>query len=810
MKNYLLIACLMGLCVSLIGQRPDKRKGRPDMYPVTGLILDKSSDAPLEYATISVYRGDRLITGTVSDIDGNFSLQLPATTIRIEIEYISYEPFTAAEVLINKGGGAIGPFYLQSDSEILETVEVTSERSQVQMRLDKKIFNVGKDINSRAGTAQDVLDNVPSVTVDIEGNVELRGNGNVRVLINGRPSGLSGVRGANALRSIQASQIERIEVVTNPSARFEAEGMAGIINIVLKKNRAEGFNASFDVQAGYPRLAGLGANLNYRKGKINWFTNISGRNNRAPGSGSSNRIFTNGQLPSRTTQERMQSRGGTSGSFQGGIDYSLSDKDNITTSIQYEKAEDHNRQTLLFEDYDLSDVVYRGTQRLETEIEKETEVSYNINYIHQFAKGHTFKTDFQYADQTEDEASDFVNNIINSPIPSGTFTPDEITNERAANIEGETRYRLQADYERPLGADGKIEAGVFGNWRTVSNDFNVFKQESGELVVDPRFSNELIYSEDIYAAYTSIGSSWGAWSVLGGVRLEYSDIVTELLETQEINPRDFTNLFPSLFISRKMNDAHSLQVSYSRRIRRPRFFELNPFLTFSDNRNVFSGNPDLNPEFTDSYEINHIAYLGDITLSSGLFYRHTTDVIQRIVVVEDNEFARTIPANVATQESYGLELTLGGPVTSWLQINMDANIFGFTLMGQYLEEVFDTDDIAGRGRVTAQLKLPHSIDAQVRYAHRGASENVQGRRKAINTIDVGLSRDILAGRGTITFNVRDLLNSRRRISENDGPGFIFNSEFQWRERQWTTSFNYRLNQKKKRSRSGGNFESGEF
>ena len=809
MKKELIVFTFVCLCLSLFGQRPGARQGRPTSFPVTGLVLDKGGDYPLEYATISVYADDKLITGTVTDLDGRFSLQLPARIVRLEIEYISYEPLTVNELTIAKGG-EIGPFYLQADAEVLETVEVTAERSQVQMQLDKKVFNVGRDINSRAGNAQDVLDNVPSVTVDIEGNVELRGNGNVRVLINGRPSGVGGVRGANALRSIQASQIERIEVVTNPSARFEAEGMAGIINIVLKKNRAEGFNASFDVQAGYPKLAGLGANLNYRKGKINWFANLSGRNNRAPGSGSSNRIFTNGQTPSRTTQERRQFRGGTQGSFQGGIDYSPTDNDNLTASIQYEKAEDNNDQVLLFEDYDLNNVVFRGIERLEDEIEKENELSYNLSYTRQFSKGHTFKTDFQYADQSEDEASDFINNIFNGPIPEPRNNPDDVTLERAANVEGETRYRYQADYERPLWENGKFETGILGNWRTVTNDFNVFKEENGTLVLDPRLSNELLYTENIYAAYATLGSSFNDWSISGGLRVEYSDIKTELLDTDEVNPRDFTNVFPSLFISRKLNDVHSVQVSYSRRIRRPRFFELNPFLTFSDNRNVFGGNPDLNPEFTDSYEFNHIAYLGEITLSSGAFFRHTTDVIQRIVIVDDNESARTIPANVATQESYGLEMNISGPITPWLQLTMDGNLFGFTLKGQYEGEVFDTDDIAGRGRATLLFKLPSSIDAQVRYAHRGASENVQGRRRAINTIDIGLSRDILSGRGTVTFNVRDLLNSRRRISENEGPGFIFNSEFQWRERQWTVAFNYRLNQKKKRGRSGGNFEGGEF
>jgi len=352
--------------------------------------------------------------------------------------------------------------------------------------------------------------------------------------------------------------------------------------------------------------------------------------------------------------------------------------------------------------------------------------------------------------------------------------------------------------------------GYLGDWRTVANDFRVFTEVDGEHVPVDNLTNQLNYTENIQAGYVTLGSTFNYWSVQGGLRLEYADIVTELLRTGERNPRDFLNLFPSLFISRKLSDAHSLQVSYSRRVRRPRFFELNPFLTFSDNRNVFGGNPDLNPEFTDSYELNHIAYLGEITLSSGLYFRNTTEVIQRIVLVSDNESARTIPANVATQNSYGLELNIGGPISKDIRINANLNVFGFDLDGAYQEQTFDQSDIAMLGRLTGQFKLPGKIDGQIRYNYRGAAETVQGRRDAIQFMDLGFSRDILNGNGTLTFNVRDLFNTRRRQAENIGPDFIFNSEFQWRVRQWTMTFNYRLNQKKKRPGREGGYEGGEF
>jgi len=440
MRHIIAICLVLSVFLEGFGQRPSGRPGgQAKTVTVTGSVIDAASNSPLEYATVSVYDDNRLVNGTITDLDGRFELALKPGMLRFVVEYISFATLERDSVLVQPGQTEIAPFVLSADAEVLAEVEVKAERSQVQMQLDKKVFNVGRDINSRAGTAQDVLDNVPSVTVDIEGNVELRGNGNVRVLINGRPSGVSGVRGANALRTIQASQIERVEVITNPGARFEAEGMAGIINIVLKKNKAEGFNASFDVQVGYPRLLGLGANLNYRKNKINWFANIGGRNRRAPGNGSSDRRFLNGQSPSRTTQQRNHSRGGTQGTFQGGLDYYIDDKNSITTSLQFERARDPNRATLIFEDYDLNNTIFRGTERNETEVENETEIRYDLNYTHQIAKNHRLRADFQYSDQTEEEASDFVNQFVSGPVPSGSDVPERITMDASRNTESETR-----------------------------------------------------------------------------------------------------------------------------------------------------------------------------------------------------------------------------------------------------------------------------------------------------------------------------------------------------------------------------------
>jgi len=517
----------------------------------------------------------------------------------------------------------------------------------MQLALDKKVFNVGKDLSSRGGSAVEILDNVPSVQVDIEGNISLRGSSNVRILVDGKPSGLVGT-GGSGLRSLQANMIEKVEVITNPSARYEAEGMAGIINIILKKEVKKGLNGSFEVTAGVPKVLGTAANLNYRTSKLNFFVNYNIRQREGPGVGSLYQEVFRSDTTFITEQDNKRLRGGLSQTVRLGADYFFNEKNTLTTSFSYRISDDKNFAETRYDDYINSlDNLVESSIRTDDEKEDETKLEYAIDYEKKFDReGQSWKTRISYQDNIEEEGS-----ILENRFLDGTLFLEQESN----NKERENTLIFQSDYVVPFSKDQKFEVGGRASIRNIDNDFLV--EELRDNVWEPLegLSNNFQYDEKIYAAYVIYGDKIDNVSYQVGLRPEYTDVNTTLLTTNEENPRDYVNLFPSAFLGYEFGKNNTLQLSYSRRVRRPRFWDLNPFFTFSDNRNFFSGNPDLDPEFTDAFELGHLKFWDKASLSSAVYYRYTTGVIERIQVVNPDGTSVTKPQNLSTRNAYGLE-----------------------------------------------------------------------------------------------------------------------------------------------------------
>lgn len=795
----------------------------PVKATIKGKIVDADTNAPLEFSTITLFsqKDSSVVTGSITDMSGNFLIETQPGNYYAKAEYIAYQSTMIETIVLKKGNLHIdlGEIKLIGDAETLAEVEVRAEKSQMTMSLDKRVFNVGKDLASAGGSAEDILDNVPSVSVDVEGNVSLRGTGGVRILVDGKPSSLVSADNPNGLRQIQASMIDRVEVITNPSARYEAEGMAGIINIVLKKNQTKGLNGSFDVNVGYPENFGIGMNLNYRKNKFNWFTNIGLRYRNGPGSGSLKQIFYDENPDSTfyTQMTRTHERGGWTGNFKFGADYYFNPKSILTTAFSYQRSDESNNANLVYNDaYGSFDNVFLITDRTDDEFEDEADLEYSLTYRRIFSKkGHEFTADIRYEDKTETEGSDFREVYFN-----GQNEPLNIPNfiQTSDNSEGNERLNIKVDYVQPFSKDSKFEVGMQSSFRTIDNDYIVREFIDGEAFIDPRFTNQFIYDENIHALYSSYGNKINKFSYQIGLRAEYSDVRTELVTTNEINDRQYANLFPSAFVSYDLPEQNAIQLSYSRRIRRPRFWDLNPFFTLSDRRNTFSGNPNLDPEFTNSYELQHIKYWEKGSLSSAVYYRHTDDVIQRIQTLDEDfpDRTKTAPENLATQDDWGIEFTYNLSATKWWRLSGDMNFFYSETQGSY-EFEGETIDLYGEtysmtGRLTSRTTLWKKVDAQVRVNYRAPRTTTQGKYKSITSVDIGANMDILKNNGTLTFSVRDLFNSRRRRSITEEFNFESESEFQWRQRSFVLSLNYRLNQKKRRGRpgGGGNYGGGEF
>jgi len=811
MKKYLAIIFL-ALCATVsIAQRPSggARSGgeRPQMT-LKGIVQDLDSALPLEFATLSLFNSSdsTLVSGALTEAGGIFELTLPMGRYYGLVEFIGYEnklidiTFDREAISANRGVVDLGTINLTNGAIQLDGVEITAERSETIMALDKRIFNVGQDLANRGGTAEDILDNVPSVTVDIDGAVSLRGSTGVRILINGRPSGLAGADNANGLRSIPSNLIERVEVITNPGARYEAEGAAGIINIVLKKEQQSGFNGSFDVNTGFPAQAGVSANINYRKGNINWFANVGVQYRESEGGGSS---FLESQGESETFfQEIIQdrTRTGLSNSFRGGIDYYLSDKENLTGSFLYRRSDENNFATLDYFDYIDAFPGNLTTETVRTDDEKEDEsnLEYSVTYHKEYSsRGHKLEATVQYRDEIETEGSDF---FETSNAIVGENIPDII--QQSNNAESEKTWLFQLDFVKPINDEGQFEIGARSNIRRINNDYTVEELRDDIFMSLPELTNNFNYDEDIHAVYSIFGDKIGKFSYQGGLRYEFSSVLTELITTNEVNDRTYSNLFPSAFLNYELSPGNSLQVSYSRRIRRPRFWDLNPFFTFSDSRNTFSGNPNLDPELTDSYELNHIKIWNSFTVTSGLFYRHTSDAIQRILEFNEDGTTNRLPQNLATRDDYGVELTFAYSGLEWLRLDGNFNAFRTQVDGGNINDSFSADDITWFARSTARFTFWNKSNLQLRFNYRAPVQTTQGFRQGIASLDFGFNKDLTQDL-SLTFSVRDVFNSRRRRSETFGEGFFRASEFQWRARTFNLSFNYRINQKKKRQRGGG-------
>jgi len=775
----------------------------PDVYSQTkdiklkGNLIDSDSESPLEFATVSIFdQEDNLVTGTISDFEGKFTIPITEGTYTIKIQFVGYKETVLANQTITSSTDIydIGILRIAPDVEQLSEVVIEAKKVEMEIELDKRVFNVMENLSNTGRNASEILDNLPSVNVDLEGNVSLRGSSNVRILVDGKPSGLVGIDNTDGLRTLNGNLIEKVEVITNPSARYDAQGQAGIINIVLKKEKAPGLNGAANINVGVPQDYGAGLSFNFRKDKLNFFINYGLNYRKTPGQGRSYQEFNLPDTSFVTERTRDHRRGGLSNNIRFGSDFIIDDKNTLTASALFRGGLENNNTEIVYRDFDQNGDLINNILRTDNEAEDELNQEYELSYRREFdQEGMELTALVQYRDNGEIEDSDLqeLNN-----------DGDPILDQRALNDEGERQWLMQADFVLPLSEDAKFEAGYRGTLRDIKNDYLVEElNENGDWVSLPGFTNDFRYEEDIHAAYVIAGNKTGRWSYQGGLRAESTYITTFLTQTGEFNEKSYINLFPSMFLNYELKEGQTLQASYSRRINRPRFRSLNPFSSFSDARNIRIGNPDLDPELTDSYELGYLTTYNTGNVYLGGYYRYTIDVIQRVTFVGDDGITYSQPQNLSTEDSYGLELTASQDITKDLSFNGNLNFFRAITNGIANGEDLSADTYSWSGRITSILKLPGLFEAQLTGFYRGPQNVPQGIRKSIYSIDLGVSKDVLNNNGTLSLSVRDLFNTRKYRGISQGETFYQESEFQWRTRQATLTFTYRLNQQK--SRKGG-------
>lgn len=778
---------------------------------IRGQIVDKNTKNPIQYSTITLYSSfdSTIIGGSISNKAGLFIANINKQYFFIKVEFIGYFPKTITQINSAHKHDTIdlGIIELEESAELLGEVEIRAEKSTVMMSLDKRVFNVGKDLVNQGGTAEDILKNVPGVWVDINGNITLRSNGNVRILLNGQASLLINGKNSEGLRQIRASDIERIEIISNPSARYEAEGMAGIINIVLKENHDKGLNGAVSANIGNPDNFGIGGNLNYRKDKLNVFAGAGIWYVNRPGTGSFRNEFYNLQNPDSTlfsNMSRTHERKGSPINLKLGGDYYLNPKNTLTTSFYYRTNNDRNTSELIYTDaYGTPQNIHLITSRQEYETGKENDLNGFLRHRKTFSeKEHQLTTDIRYETAFEKETSLYDEIYFNGEnIHLDTFD----FHQRANNESGSKLLTFKSDYILPFGKEGKFEGGFQSTFRTITDDYKVATIIDNVEVTNTDFTNNFKYLETIHSLYTNIGNKVGLFSFQGGLRVEYSNIESGLEVNNQMTISKYTNLFPSAFISYDLGENNGMQISYSRRIERPTFLDLTPFFTLRDRRNIWRGNPYIRPEYTDAFELGYIKYWEGLTLSTVAYYRKTHDVIKRIQRLDENfpEVTITQAENLRIKENFGIEFTYSLSFSKWWRLNGDMNFYHSFSEGYYEhqgEQVYvGGQSFSLTSKTIAQFTFWNKLNAQLIFAYAAPRATTQGANKATAALNFATSMDVLKNNGTVTLSVSDLFNSNRRRSFSADDTFYSEDNFLWQSRALILSFHYRINQHKKQS-----------
>jgi len=800
-------------------------------HTISGKVIDDDLGVPLEYSTVSITSVDNpnYLNGGVTDINGNFAIEVPSGTYNIKVEFISFESKTFSKRKVDSNLD-LGTIQLGFSSGSLNEVVVIAETTQVEVRLDKKIYNIGKDLTTGGATINDVLNNVPSVSVDVVGSVSLRGNENVKILINGKPSAMAGFGENNVLGQLPADAIERVEVITSPSARYDAEGTAGILNIILRKEKTLGFNGSLTTNIGYPESYGITANVNLRTDKFNIF-NTTGFNYRnSPGNGFFDTRYAQGFFD-RVVEDRDMQRLRRRFNTNFGVEYFLNEHSSITASAFFNFGNDEDITTNFSDRYQGNDLVQQ-TMRREVETEEDKSSQYSLNYIKKFNdKGHQLTADFQYEYDKEEKPAFVSEKATLDLTPEGiSFLPSEFV----FTEETQNEYLIQTDYVLPFGEGSQFEAGYRGNFKDEVTDYNlsIEDEQSGQLESSP-LTNVFNYTENVNALYTQYGSKFGKFSFLLGLRMENTQLIgkinTPLTDAQLLEEfgfpidTDFDNnylgLFPTVNLIFELGEKENITLGYNRRINRPRGWFINPFPSRASRTNIFQGNPNLNPAYASAYDLGYLKRWKKLTLTSSLYYQYETDAFERVQqgtgqFFNDIEIIRTIPINLATNERIGAEAGVLYNPAKWLRLNGSFNFFQFNTEGEFNGIDYGTKNTSWFARFSSKVTLPAKIDWQTNANYRGPSENSQTKSDGIFSLDLAFSKEIFNENATLSFNVRDLLNSRKRNSFTETESFTQESEFQWRQRSITLSLTYRFNEQKReqerRKQNNGNGDESDF
>lgn len=713
---------------------------------ISGTVVEGPQKTPLGFANVVLLtpRDSSLVTGATTDISGRFVLErVPPGSYLLRIslvgypnKYVSNLSVTAAEPSV-----ALGSIALEASTTRLNEVEIVTERELVEYDLDKRVVNMSQDIAAESGTVADVLQNVPSVAVDIDGNVSLRGSSNVTILVDGKRSSLANL----SLDQIPANLIERVELVTNPSSKYDPEGTSGVINLILKKEKKAGFNGSASLNVGTYENYNSSLNLNYRYDKWSLNAGYDFRHRTRPGTSSSFTDYLGNTATFRSgadsisynflDQVRERDNLDVSHNFRFGADYSLSPQKALSASVFYRTDNEEGSSDLLYRFLGAGRQVIGERTRLTEDTEDGFNMDLNLGYRQTFErKGQELTADLVYANNYDEEGSDFREEYLGRRSRQSTTTDDQ-----------NTRVTAQLDYVHPISDDSQVEAGFRSSFQRLDEDSRFFSYdfEADRPVFNDTLSNHFVYDEQVHAVYANYSNKYKSFSYQLGLRAEQTFTTSDQRTTNQEYRNDYFSLFPSIFLTHDINDDNKVQFSYSRRINRPRSRYLNPFVDRTDKFDVDFGNPRLNPEFINSLELGYLKYWGSSSVNLSTFYRHTTDQIQRLrqtaeVTEDDETYTRleTTFLNLSTSSSYGVELSATHAVGKWWRLNGSVSGFRTALNDTQGDTELSNQQFSWNSRLNSTMTVWKDLDIQLNAYYRAPMATLQGRMEQLFSLNL--------------------------------------------------------------------------
>ena len=799
----------------------------PDMFAnetdgkIKGIVMDGELGGPLEFVTVQVKAkgSDKIVQGSVTGSDGNYTIGgLKKGEYVVTFSYIGYEE-VSKNISISSDNQilSLGELTLAEDANQLGEVEVVAKRPQMRFEIDRKVFDATQDIAAEGGSASDLLSNIPSVEVDNEGSVSLRGNSSVTIWINGKASGLTADNQADTLDMMPAGDIKQVEVITNPSARYSPEGTAGIINIILKDDRKPGYYGSVKVGADTDGGYQASGNINYSSSKVDAYANLNYRNREFKGGGITSRLNTTDNSFLDQTNDSKRQHNNWFGRF--GATWHITKSDDLAFNVTGMTGGGDNSENIHYNSIDSQKNTIYTSDRITNGDSDMKMYNLELNYVHKFSENSNIDLMVSNNQWRRDGMNIFRQSTVYTD-PSQIANPLYQTQEN--DIKDKT-WEVQADYTNKISDMARIEAGYKGTFQRNASPVDTYTGTTAEDIrQDESLYNRFLYNQDVHALYMTYGGKWDKLSYQAGLRGEYWRVDTRSLDfDQEFNgkasetfEKDYFKLFPSAFISYALPKNNELQVNYTRRLRRPWGGQLNSFRNISDASNISFGNPELTPEYSHSFELNYIkSWESGHTLSLSGYYRSTDDVIQRIrfLNTEDNVMYTT-SENVAKSQASGLEIVGKDKLFKILDLTTTVNLYyskldGFSYLPQGAETpvIGDTDEsFAWNVRMIANLSLPWGVSLQGTGNYNSKQLMAQGHREPNYSVDLGLRKSFLSDKLTLSINARDLLDSRKFRTVTAGDGFWQDSE-NWRGGRrvgFTLTYNFgNMNKKKDKSKS---------